>query len=142
MGLICGAIVLVACSVGVDMQQDRSTGWRLGTNRVNQFRYQVAGILVGSALAVALAGVFLRAYPVAGRNIDFVFDAVIFPSPYASSFGGFVTLAPTIWFATGGVITAIVETRRESRQRRDPKGKGIAGRHERDIARRRRADRG
>ena len=32
-GLMCAAILLISCTVGVDMQQDRSTGWRLGTNR-------------------------------------------------------------------------------------------------------------
>jgi uncharacterized oligopeptide transporter (OPT) family protein len=188
-GLICAAIVPVACSVGVDMQQDRSTGWRLGTNRVNQFRYQVAGILMGAVLSVVLAEVFLRAYPVlkinaflhpdaagigkwqsamtykfvgaleglthpegpviralelgiaggfvtelirkivkkngryrsfikSGRTggiVDFMFDAIIFPSPYASSFGGFVTLPPTIWFAAGGVITSVLQTRKQLR---------------------------
>ena len=34
-GLLCAAILLIATSVGGDMQQDRSTGWRLGTNRVD-----------------------------------------------------------------------------------------------------------
>ena len=34
------------------MQQDRSTGWRLGTNRIIQFRYQVIGIVMGAVLAV------------------------------------------------------------------------------------------
>ena len=37
------------------MQQDRSTGCRLGTNRVIQFRYQVLGILVGALLVRRLA---------------------------------------------------------------------------------------
>ena len=46
------------------MQQDRSTGWRLGTNRVVQFRYQVIGIIMGAVLAVALAKLFMSAYPV------------------------------------------------------------------------------
>lgn len=63
-GLMCGAIVLIACSVGGDMQQDRSTGWRLGTNRVVQFRYQVIGIAMGAVLAVVLAKVFMSSYPV------------------------------------------------------------------------------
>ena len=191
-GLICGAIVLVSCSVGVDMQQDRSTGWRLGTNRVIQFRYQVAGILMGAAIAVLLAEIFLKAYPVlrvngfahpdapgldkwqsamtykfvgaleglthpqrfvmhalelglaigfvteilrkvikgnagyrafikkgrGGRTVDFTLDAIVIPSPYASSFGGFVTLPPAIWFAAGGVITAMLGTVNESRQRK------------------------
>ncbi len=37
------------------MQQDRSTGWRLGTNRLIQFRYQVIGIVMGAVLCVVLA---------------------------------------------------------------------------------------
>jgi len=63
-GLMCASILLIACSEGGDMQQDRSTGWRLGTNRVAQFRYQVIGIAMGAVLAVALAKIFMSAYPV------------------------------------------------------------------------------
>jgi uncharacterized oligopeptide transporter (OPT) family protein len=183
-GLMCAAILLIACCVGGDMQQDRSTGWRLGTNRVNQFRYQVLGILMGAVLAVVLARTFLSAYPVLrvdtfthpgtpgveqwqsamtykfvgalkgitdpkphvmlalklglliglateilrklikhsrryqdfvkggrlGFTTDFVLDAVVLPSPYASSFGGFVEVATTGWFAAGGVIGSGYET--------------------------------
>jgi len=63
-GLLCASIMLIACSEGGDMQQDRSTGWRLGTNRVVQFRYQVIGIAMGAVLAVALAKLFMSAYPI------------------------------------------------------------------------------
>jgi hypothetical protein len=49
-----GTVLLVSTSVACDMQQDRSTGARLGTNRVMQFRYQAAGIFVGALLAVGL----------------------------------------------------------------------------------------
>lgn len=63
-GLLCASILLIATSEGGDMQQDRSTGWRLGTNRVVQFRYQVIGIVVGAVLAVVLAKVFMSAYPI------------------------------------------------------------------------------
>src|SRR5204863_728740 len=63
-GLIAGSIILASCVVGGDMQQDRSTGWRLGTNRVIQFRYQVLGVLMGALLAVVLAKLFIAAYPV------------------------------------------------------------------------------
>ena len=63
-GLMAGMILLISTSVACDMQQDRSTGWRLGTNRVIQFRYQVAGILVGALLAVGLSKLFMAAYPV------------------------------------------------------------------------------
>ena len=44
-GLMAGAVLLISTSVACDMQQDRSTGWRLGTSRVLQFRYQVLGML-------------------------------------------------------------------------------------------------
>jgi uncharacterized oligopeptide transporter (OPT) family protein len=63
-GLMAGAVLLVSTSVASDMQQDRSTGWRLGTNRVVQFRYQVAGILMGAVMSVAFARLFMAAYPV------------------------------------------------------------------------------
>jgi uncharacterized oligopeptide transporter (OPT) family protein len=67
-GLMTGAILLITCNCGVDMQQDRSTGWRLGTNRVVQFRYQVAGILMGAIMGVLFAKLFMAAYPV--LNLD------------------------------------------------------------------------
>ena len=175
-GLMCASILLIACSEGCDMQQDRSTGWRLGTNRVTQFRYQVIGIVFGSVLAVALAKIFLQAYPVlkldqfghdvpgaqqwqsamtykfvgalrgitgaqphvlkalwlgiaiglateiirktvkrslryqafskagaTGKTTDFLFDAVVMPSPYASSFGGFVEIVTVLWWTAGGI---------------------------------------
>ena len=41
-GLIAATVLLVSTSEACDMQQDRSTGWRLGTNRTIQFRFQVA----------------------------------------------------------------------------------------------------
>ncbi len=62
--MMAASILLVACTVGVDMQQDRSTGWRLGSNRALQFRYQAIGIVGGAALCVALAQLFMSAYPV------------------------------------------------------------------------------
>jgi hypothetical protein len=164
---------------------DRSTGWRLGTNRVLQFRYQVLGITVGALLAVALAELFMAAYPVLlhdqtvmkageqpaewtsamtykfvgvlrsltddkpfqrtaiaigigigfaiellrkiirsntayrrmaengrrGRAIDFTIDAVLLPSPYALSFGGFVNLPTSLWFGAGSVIGSVWDWR-------------------------------
>ena len=66
---ITAATVLLICSsVGVDMQQDRSTGWRLGTDRRVQFYYQVLGIGMGAVLCVVLARVFMSAYPVLALN--------------------------------------------------------------------------
>src|SRR5260370_1891509 len=54
-GLLCAAILLIACAAGGDMQQDRSTGWRLRPNLVVQVRYQVIGIIMRALLAVVLA---------------------------------------------------------------------------------------
>jgi hypothetical protein len=65
---MCAAILLISCSIGVDMQQDRSTGWRLGTNRIIQFRYQVIGVVMGAVMAVAFASIFMSAYPYLKTN--------------------------------------------------------------------------
>ncbi len=62
--MMAASILLVSTTVGVDMQQDRSTGWRLGSNRAIQFRYQAVGIVVGSVLCVVMAKVFMTAYPI------------------------------------------------------------------------------
>ncbi|MGV3570135.1 MAG: OPT/YSL family transporter [Ramlibacter sp.] len=183
-GLMAGAVLLVSTSVACDMQQDRSTGARLGTPRVPQFRYQVLGILVGAVLAVVFARLFMAAYPVlmldqtlmkadqqpaewgsamtykfvgvlrsltddqphqrtaifigvavglaielarkglrglaryqrwqrtpAGARADFVVDAVLLPSPYALSFGGFVNLPTSLWLGAGSVVATLVESR-------------------------------
>lgn len=172
-GLMAGAILLVSTSVACDMQQDRSTGWRLGTPRLLQFRYQVLGILVGAVLAVVFARLFMAAYPVllqdqtvlkAGeqsaewtsamtykfvgvlrsltddkpyqrtailvgiaigfvvellrkrlRPRSFVADAVLLPSPYAMSFGGFVPLPTATWLAAGGVAASVIGARASKR---------------------------
>jgi uncharacterized oligopeptide transporter (OPT) family protein len=180
-GLMAGGILLVACSVAGDMQQDRSTGWRLGTPRAIQFRFQVMGLVVGAVLSVGFAQLFMNAYPVlafdqtvqkaaeqstqwqstmtykfvgvlrsltddkpyqraaivlgiaiglavqvarkwlfanaayrrfkasgrVGGATDFVVDAVLLPSPYAYSFGTFLSLATSVWFAIGGVISSV-----------------------------------
>lgn len=67
-GLMCASILLISTSVGCDMQQDRSTGWRLGTNRSIQFRYQVIGVTMGALMAVVLARLFMKAYPILNVN--------------------------------------------------------------------------
>jgi uncharacterized oligopeptide transporter (OPT) family protein len=67
-GLLTGSILLVSCTVGVDMQQDRSTGWRLGSDRSIQFRYQMIGIVMGALIAVLLSQLFLEAFPVLQQN--------------------------------------------------------------------------
>ncbi|HWI79480.1 MAG TPA: OPT/YSL family transporter, partial [Ramlibacter sp.] len=184
-GLMAGTVLLISTSVACDMQQDRSTGWRLGTHRVVQFRYQVLGILVGAVLAVGFAELFMAAYPVllldqtvmkanqqprewsaamtykfvgvlrsltedkpfqrtaiaigvaiglalevlrktirshpayrrflesgpGGARVDVIIDAVLLPSPYALSFGGFVNLPTSLWFGAGGVVAGLLDAR-------------------------------
>ena len=50
------------------MQQDRSTGWRLGTNRVIQFRYQVLGIVDGRDHGRGVRQALHERVPGAGRS--------------------------------------------------------------------------
>ena len=61
--MMAASVLLVSCLIGVDMQQDRSTGWRLGSSRAIQFRYQAGGIVMGCVLCVVLAELFMSAYP-------------------------------------------------------------------------------
>ncbi|MGE5667347.1 MAG: OPT/YSL family transporter [Betaproteobacteria bacterium] len=190
-GLIAATVLLVSTSEACDMQQDRSTGWRLGTNRTIQFRFQVAGIVMGAILAVVFARLFMDAYPIllkdqtvlpadqqpahwasamtykfvgvlrsltqdktyqrtaiwvgvalgfatevlrkviksragyrrfvaagkVGFAVDFLLDAIVLPSPYASSFGGFLNLPTSTWFAAGGVVSSFFNSlpRRDTR---------------------------
>jgi uncharacterized oligopeptide transporter (OPT) family protein len=183
-GLLCAAILLISTAVGCDMQQDRSTGWRLGTNRVIQFRYQVIGVTMGAVMSVVLARLFMKAYPIlsinqfahpdtpgidkwqsamtfkfvgaleglthpsshviialflgigigmvteilrkvikqrvayrewvgssrAGYATDLALDCVFLPSPYASSFGGFVEFPVSAWFGGGSVASSMLQT--------------------------------
>jgi uncharacterized oligopeptide transporter (OPT) family protein len=63
-GMVCASVLLVSTTVGGDMQQDRSTGWRLGSDRTLQFRYQAVGIVMGGVVCVGLATVFMRVFPI------------------------------------------------------------------------------
>jgi uncharacterized oligopeptide transporter (OPT) family protein len=203
---MCASIVLIACSVGGDMQQDRSTGWRLGTNRAVQFGYQVVGLVGGAIMCVVFARLFMTAFPeltfdqldpafadrpeaeqaAAGRwqaamtykfvgainaiidpkphiitalqigvaiglvtevlrkvlhhwkaykkfvesgklgfSVGFVIDAFILPTPYASSFGGFVDLWTSLWFGLGGVIGSTMQTLDKRASAKAPKDASV-----------------
>lgn len=53
-----------------------------------------------------------RGYIKAGgvaQAVDFTIFGVLLPSPYASSFGGFVNLPTSVWFAAGSIISEITE---------------------------------
>jgi uncharacterized oligopeptide transporter (OPT) family protein len=182
--IMAASVLLVSTTVGVDMQQDRSTGWRLGSSRAIQFRYQAVGIFAGAVLCVALTQLFMHRYPeiridtfanpkadvggwqsamtfkfvaairtmghlapyqahaiwlgsgiglvteVArkllaasagyrafvtcgrlGHATGWLVDAVLLPSPYASSTGGFLELSSGAWFAAGSVFTGLLSPR-------------------------------
>ncbi len=179
-GLLAGAIVMMSATLGVDMQQDRSTGRRLGSDRRTQFYFQVLGVLVGAPFAVFTAKFFFASFPelldptlaaekgwqsamslkltgvlqgIGGykprqmqalalglafgfivallrrvlrkpdeagrprfsrnRAVDFTLDAIILPTPFASSFGAFFTFPPTAWFGLGGVLGSVWNTAAE-----------------------------
>ena len=54
-------------------------------------------------------------------------DAILLPSPYASSFGGFVDLAAVCWFGFGGVLSSVLGTSSERRRRRTVAAAGEGG---------------
>ncbi|HVT06017.1 MAG TPA: OPT/YSL family transporter [Polyangia bacterium] len=198
--MMAASVLLISTSVGVDMQQDRSTGWRLGSNRAVQFRYQAVGIVLGAVLCVVLTQLFMTAYPVlrvdtfahpearigvwqsamtfkfvgairglghlapyqvralwlgfgiglgtevarkllrasaayrrfveggrAGFAVGWTVDAVLLPSPYASSTGGFLDLSTSAWFAAGSVISSLMAPRLPSpRPPKQSEGEGEA----------------
>ena len=40
--------------------------------------------------------------------MGWIVDAILLSSPYACSFGGFVDLSTSVWFAAGGVFTSLL----------------------------------
>jgi hypothetical protein len=68
--------------------------------------YQRTAILVGMAI-----GFVIELARKALKPRSFLVDAVLLPSPYALSFGGFVSLHASFWFATGGVVSSLLEAR-------------------------------
>ena len=61
--LIIGSVVLVATSVGVDMQQDLATGKILQSDRKRQRQFQLAGILAGGTFSLLLSHLFFQGFP-------------------------------------------------------------------------------
>jgi hypothetical protein len=46
----------------------------------------------------------------AGYLTDLALDCVLLPSPYASSFGGFVEFGTSAWFGAGSVVGSLWQT--------------------------------
>jgi hypothetical protein len=82
--------------------------------------FQRTAILVGLAIGLAIEALrkvirsraayrrFVESGP-AGARLDFIVDAVLLPSPYALSFGGFVNLPTSLWFGAGGVVAGLLD---------------------------------
>jgi hypothetical protein len=68
--------------------------------------YQRTAILVGVGIGFAIESARKIFKPRA-----FWLDAVLLPSPYALSFGGFVNLPTSCWFGAGGVVASLIESR-------------------------------
>jgi hypothetical protein len=52
----------------------------------------------------------------ATKTADFILDAIIIPSPYASSFGGFVEWWTAFWFGAGGIFSSLWNALAERRR--------------------------
>jgi hypothetical protein len=70
-----------------------------------------------------------RAFVARGKRgfaVDFLLDAIVLPSPYASSFGGFVEIATSLWFGGGGILGSLLGTIGGGR-RPSPREKDLVG---------------
>ena len=112
----------------------------------NPHQAMAIGVGLGAGLFMELARKLLtrsrryQAFIASGRRgfaTGFCVDALLLPSPYAFSFGGFVNLPTSLWFGAGGVISSLWASWGARRQQDD----GLPGRHELDQPDRRRPDR-
>jgi hypothetical protein len=60
----------------------------------------------------------------AGKTTDFLIDAVLLPSPYASSFGGFVEIQAVYWWIAGGISSSLFEAGQKKLSAGKPVGEG------------------
>jgi hypothetical protein len=88
------------------------------------------GLFLGAGMEIARKLVRrsarYRAFVASGRKgfvVGWIMDVVLLPSPYASSFGGFIDLQSSCWFGLGGLISAAVGFR-EARGRKAPASGG------------------
>jgi len=71
-------------------------------------------LVVGLSLAIVLGVALGLAIEVLRKRLrprSFVVDAILLPSPYAMSLGGFVNLPVALWFGAGGVAASLAESR-------------------------------
>jgi len=77
--------------------------------------FQITAIWVGVGIGLAfqLARKILKPK-------SFIVDAILLPSPYASSFGGFVEFATSMWWGLGGAASSIYNWSTERRAAKKP----------------------
>jgi hypothetical protein len=70
----------------------------------------VIGIIIQSIRKALGKSAVYQAWRVAkptNKIVDFVLDALLIASPYASSFGGFVGFTTSLWFGLGGIFASM-----------------------------------
>jgi hypothetical protein len=83
--------------------------------------YQLRALLIGLGIgfftevarkALARSARYRRLVATPGRGfaLGWLVDTALLPSPYASSFGGFVDLGTSLWFGAGGVLASALQT--------------------------------
>jgi hypothetical protein len=81
------------------------------------YTYTALWIGVGLGFGIEAIRKVLRAWPAyqafvardkLGYSAGFFVDAILLPSPYAFSFGGFVELATSAWFGGGGILSSLM----------------------------------
>ena len=89
------------------------------------------GVIVQAIRKVLQKNKGYQAWRTAGtpnKVIDFIIDAIVLASPYASSFGGFVEFPTALWFGLGGIFASIfnwVEARRKVPAPGGSSGEGV-----------------
>jgi len=67
---------------------------------------------------VGLGLAFQLARKIVGTK-NFIVDAILLPSPYAFSFGGFVNYWTSMWFGGGGITSTLFNTLVKSKKTKD-----------------------
>ena len=76
--------------------------------------HQLTAIWLGVGLGFAIQ---LARKMVGTKN--FIVDAILLPSPYAFSFGGFVNYWTSMWFGFGGIASSLFNTVEKSRAKKE-----------------------
>jgi hypothetical protein len=103
----------------------------LGADNSKTLGVMGLGIIVGVVIQIirkvlqkSAAYQAWRTQNATNKTIDFILDALLIASPYASSFGGFVDFTTSLWFGLGGIFASVFNWN-ESRKAVIPEGEVI-----------------